>query len=106
MERKERTILLWDGDGMDGELVTILTDAPVDVLKNLEIESNKDLENGDNAPSWVEVLQKKGYTASVTDSCSNMTPYTSSREWKKEHYKGVDEVYSIKYSRELERIAR
>ena len=41
MENKTRLIILSDSPGMDGELVIFRTNAPVERLKSLEVESCK-----------------------------------------------------------------
>lgn len=61
--QKERLVTLSDGTCMNDILYVIYTDAPVLVLKELEMLSCKAYENGaeDEVPIWKDVIEGKGY---------------------------------------------
>ena len=80
---------LYDGDGMGGELIIFESNAPTTELQQLENISQ------DNAPIWSVVLTEKGYVCEYIDSCTNITPYTTSEEWQKENFPEVTEFYYI-----------
>lgn len=61
---EKRLISLSDGTGMGGELLVIRTDAPAEVLSELEKISCEIFINGSDAekvPIWADVLEEKGY---------------------------------------------
>lgn len=95
MENKTRLITLSDSPGMDGELVIFRTNAPVERLKALEVESCKAYTNNTDIPVWAGVLEKEGYICDVVDSHNHVTPYETSFEWKAKCYPYIAECYDI-----------
>ena len=95
MENKTRLITLSDSPGMDGELVIFRTNAPVERLKALEVESCKAYTNNTDIQVWADVLEKEGYICDVVDSHSHVTPYETSFEWKAKCYPYITECYDI-----------
>lgn len=86
---------LYDGEGMGGELIIFESDAPVFRLKKLEKLSKECFRKNKEIPIWSIVLQSNGYTCEYIDSCSHVTPYTTSGEWQKENFPEVKEFYFI-----------
>ena len=78
-----------------GELVILRTNAPVERLKVLEVESCKAYTNDTDVPIWAEVLGKEGYVCDIVDSHSHVTPYETSFEWKARYYPYITERYDI-----------
>lgn len=71
---EKRLITLSDGTGMGGELLVIRTDAPAEVLSELEKISCEIFINGANyedVPIWADVLKEKGYEFTYIDSCTH-----------------------------------
>lgn len=86
--KKLRYVTLSTGTGMGDELIIFETNAPIDMLKELEKESCEIyIKGGDSedVPIWGEVLNKRGYTFEYVDSCRHVTPYGSSRSWLETH---------------------
>ena len=92
---KKRNIVLSDSNGMDGELVILRTNAPINRLKSLEKESQKLYANGEDVPIWADILEAEGYMCDIVDSCRHVTPYCRSDDWQKEYYPEVTEFYNI-----------
>jgi hypothetical protein len=95
MENETRLIALSDSPGMDGELVILRTNAPVERLKVLEVESCKAYTNDTDVPVWAGVLEKEGYICDIVDSHSHVTPYETSFVWKAKCYPYITECYDI-----------
>lgn len=95
MENKTRLIALSDDPGMGGELVILRTNAPVERLKILEVESCKAYTNDTDIPVWAEVLENEGYVCDIVDSHNHVTSYDTSTEWKEKNYVEVTECYEI-----------
>lgn len=95
MENETRLIALSDSPGMDGELVILRTNAPVERLKVLEVESCKAYTNDTDVPVWAGVLEKEGYICDIVDSHSHVTPYETSSVWKAKCYPYITECYDI-----------
>lgn len=96
----ERLITLSDGTGMGDILIIFSTNAPSDLLRNLEKESCNIYINGggyDDVPIWGEVLSNKGYTFEYVDSHPHITPYGTSTDWLENHELGskIREHYVI-----------
>ena len=64
-------------------LYVIHTDAPVLVLKELEMLSCKAYEDGaeDEVPIWKDVIEGKGYKFEYIDEQQHITAFNSSRSW-------------------------
>ena len=95
---KERLIALSDGTDMGGELYVFKTNAPSEVLSELEKISCDIFINGgdyEDVPIWENVLQEKGYEFSFVDSHTHVTPYGTSRSWLEENYGEINEKYTI-----------
>lgn len=96
----ERLITLTDGTGMGDALIIFKTNAPPDILRNLEIAScNIYIHGGsyDDVPIWSAELAKKGYVFEYVDSCRHVTPYGKSTDWLENHEIGskINEHYVI-----------
>lgn len=93
----QRLVTLSDGTSMGDTLYVFDTNAPVDVLKDLEKVSNEAYANGndDDVPSWGKELKTKGYTFCYIDEHQHVTPYGTSSEWLEERYSGIKEHYTI-----------
>ena len=103
---KMRYVTLSTGTGMGDELIIFETNAPVDVLKELEKESCEIYINGgvsEDIPIWEEVLNKQGYTFEYVESCRHVTPRGSSRSWLEAHelVSEIKEQYVIDNQPEL-----
>lgn len=101
-----RYVTLKDGTGMGDELLIFQTDAPVELLKNLEQESCQVyIDRGDyeDVPLWHKVLTDQGYTFEYIDSCEHVTPYGTSADWLESHEVGakISEHYVIENQPEL-----
>ncbi|WP_288619187.1 hypothetical protein [uncultured Eubacterium sp.] len=95
---EKRLITLSDGTGMGGELLVIRTDAPAEVLSELEKISCEIFINGSDAekvPIWADVLKEKGYEFTYIDSCIHVTPYGTSGDWVEETFGEINEKYVI-----------
>lgn len=95
---EKRLITLSDGTGMGGELLIIRTDAPAEVLSELEKISCEIFINGANhedVPIWADVLEEKGYEFAYIDSCTHVTAYGTSRDWLEETFGEINEKYII-----------
>lgn len=95
---EKRLISLSDGTGMGGELLVIRTDAPAEVLSELEKISCEIFINGSDAekvPIWADVLEEKGYEFAYIDSCTHVTAYGTSSDWLKETFGEINEKYII-----------
>ena len=95
---EKRLITLSDGTGMGGELLVIRTDAPAEVLSELEKISCEIFINGADAedvPIWKDVLKEKGYEFAYIDSCTHVTAYGTSRDWLEETFGEINEKYVI-----------
>lgn len=92
-----RYITLLDGASMNGELIVIRTNAPVELLKELENLSNVAYKNDDDIPLWWREVENKGYEYQIIDSCRNITPYCTSKKWLASHeeWKNIEEHYVI-----------
>lgn len=95
--QKERLVTLSDGTCMNDILYVIYTDAPVLVLKELEMLSCKAYENGaeDEVPIWKDVIEGKGYKFEYIDEQQHITAFNSSRSWLEEKYPQIAEHYII-----------
>ncbi len=94
----ERFIALSDGTGMGGILYVFATDAPVEMLKTLEKESNQvyeDGRDGDEEPDWLEVLNKAGYSFEYVAEHRHVTPWGTSESWLEESFPQITEKYVI-----------
>lgn len=95
---EKRLISLSDGTGMGGELLVIRTDAPAEVLSELEKISCEIFINGSDAekvPIWADVLEEKGYEFAYIDSCTHVTAYGTSSDWLEETFGELNEKYII-----------
>lgn len=95
---EKRLISLSDGTGMGGELLVIRTDAPTEVLSELEKISCEIFINGSDAekvPIWADVLEEKGYEFAYIDSCTHVTAYGTSSDWLEETFGEINEKYII-----------
>ena len=92
-----RYITLSDGTSMNGELIVIRTNAPVELLKELENLSNVAYKNDDDVPLWWREVENKGYEYQNIDSCRNITPYCTSKEWLASHeeWRNIEEHYVV-----------
>lgn len=99
MKKKEkRLITLSDGTTMGGKLLVIRTDAPAEVLSELEKISCEIFINGadyEDVPIWADVLEEKGYEFTYIDSCTHVTPYGTSGDWLEETFGEINEKYVI-----------
>ncbi|MDO4471272.1 MAG: hypothetical protein Q4C84_15670 [Bacillota bacterium] len=95
--QKERLVTLSDGTCMNDILYVIHTDAPVLVLKELEMLSCKAYEDGaeDEVPIWKDVIEGKGYKFEYIDEQQHITAFNSSRSWLEEKYPQIAEHYII-----------
>lgn len=96
-QEMQRLVTLSDGTGMGDTLYVFDTNAPVDVLKDLEKVSNEAYANGndDDVPIWGKELKTKRYTFCCIDEHQHVTPYGTSSEWLEERYSGIKEHYTI-----------
>ena len=88
-----RYVALTDGTCMGDELIIFKTDAPVEVLKQLEKQSCAVFLNGGNSekvPNWKSVVNDMGYVFEYIDSYCHVTAYATSGEWLKNHEIGVE----------------
>ena len=95
---EKRLITLSDGTGMGGELLVFRTDAPAEVLSELEKISCEIFINGANyedVPIWADVLKEKGYEFTYIDSCTHVTAYGTSSDWLEETFGEINEKYII-----------
>ena len=95
---EKRLITLSDGTRMDGELLVFRTDAPAEVLSELEKISCEIFINGANyedVPIWADVLEEKGYEFTYIDSCTHVTAYGTSSDWLEETFGEINEKYVI-----------
>lgn len=95
---EKRLISLSDGTGMGGELLVIRTDAPAEVLSELEKISCEIFINGsdyEDVPIWADVLEEKGYEFTSIDSCTHVTAYGTSSDWLEETFGEINEKYVI-----------
>lgn len=95
---EKRLISLSDGTGMGGELLVIRTDAPAEVLSELEKISCEIFINGSDAEKvhiWADVLEEKGYEFAYIDSCTHVTAYGTSSDWLEETFGEINEKYII-----------
>lgn len=93
----ERYITLSDGTGMGGELIIFKTDAPVELLKQLEALSCEAVKADEDVPIWKEVVTNRGFEFKFIDSHQHVTAFGTSQDWLKEHAIGskVTEHYVI-----------
>ena len=95
---EKRLITLSDGTGMGGELLVFRTDAPAEVLSELEKISCEIFINGadyEDVPIWADVLEENGYEFTYIDSCTHVTPYGTSSDWLEETFGEINEKYVI-----------
>lgn len=93
-----RLITLSDGSGMGDCRYVFNTDAPSEVLKELERESCAVYRNGGNdedVPIWADVLNTQGYTFDYVDECENVTAFGTSSDWVNVKYPQIIEHYCI-----------
>lgn len=95
---KDRLISLTDGTDMGGMLIIFKTNAPVNVLKEIEVISNGIYINGgdeDDVPVWREYLKQRGYNFEYIDECCHVTPFETSNDWLTTNYSQITEHYVI-----------
>ena len=95
---EKRLITLSDGTRMGGELLVFRTDAPAEVLSELEKISCEIFINGadyEDVPIWADVLEENGYEFTYIDSCTHVTPYGTSGNWLEETFGEINEKYII-----------
>jgi len=95
---KKRYITLTDGTGMGGELIILKTDAPQEILKELEQRSCEIYAGGEeDVPIWYDEIRVHGYSCEIIDSYVHVTAYKRSDNWLKEHEIGkhIKEHYVI-----------
>ena len=95
---EKRLITLSDGTRMGGELLVFRTDAPAEVLSELEKISCEIFINGadyEDVPIWADVLKEKGYEFTYIDSCIHVTAYGTSGDWLEETFGEINEKYVI-----------
>ena len=88
---EKRLITLSDGTRMGGELLVFRTDAPAEVLSELEKISCEIFINGadyEDVPIWADVLED-------IDSCTHVTAYGTSSGWLEETFGEINEKYVI-----------
>ena len=95
----QRYITLSDGTSMGGELIIFKTNAPMELLKELETISCKAYEDKkeEDVPIWANVVQEKGFEFEYIASHQHITPFQSSSEWIENHPIGakINEHYVI-----------
>lgn len=99
-----RHISLSDGTGMGDELIVFKTNAPAEVLKELErISCQFYIDGGDyeDVPIWADVLSAKGYIFEFIDSHQHVGAYQNSSDWLKQNYPFIKESYVIENQPEL-----
>lgn len=96
--RYTRLITLTDGTDMGSTIIVFKTNAPIEELKKLEIQSNDIYINGgdeEDIPIWSQVIKGKGYVFDYVDEHQHVTAYGTSTEWLKEKYPQIIEHYCI-----------
>lgn len=93
-----RLVTLAEGSTMGDYLYVFRTDAPIEVLKELERESCAVYMNGgdeEDVPVWATVLGEKGYAFDYVDECRNVTAFWTSKDWINDEYPQITEHYRI-----------
>lgn len=101
----ERLITLTDGLTMGDMTIVFRTNAPVEVLKELEKVSNAVYLNSgseEDVPIWAEVLKNKGYVFDYLDEHQHITAFGTSSEWLRENYPQITEHYCIESQPEMQ----
>lgn len=99
-----RYITLSTGSTMGDEIVILKTNAPQNLLKQLEKESNQAILDEKDPPIWVKQISEVGFDAEYVDSHRHVTAHGLSSEWLAEHpqYSKITEHYRIENQPELE----
>lgn len=91
-----RLISLSTGNGMGDDLIIFETNAPQELLKELEKESCEIYkQDSSEVPIWADVVEEKGYKFNYISHSQNVTPYGTSSSWKERNYPYVTEQYWI-----------
>lgn len=93
-----RTIALSDGTTMWDELIIFETNAPIELLKELEKVSCQLYANGgdyEDIPNWSKTINDKGYLFDYVDSHTHINQFSTSNEWLCENYPKISEHYII-----------
>lgn len=83
---------------MGDELIIYKTDAPIELLKELEKISCQIYVNGgdyEDIPKWSKVINEKGYLFEYIDSHIHVNSFATSRKWLHENYPEILENYII-----------